>query len=64
MMKKRCVIYAKDIQRITGRSERYSHEVLKKIRNLTDKEKGQFVTVAEFSAFSGIPEEDLEAYLY
>jgi hypothetical protein len=64
MLRKRCVIYAKDIQLITGRSERYSHEVLRKIRDLTDKGKGQFVTVAEFSAFSGIPEEDLEAYLY
>lgn len=63
MLKKRCVIYAKDIQRITGRSERYSHEVLRKIKDLTDKGKGQFVTVAEFSAFSGIPEEELQEYL-
>ncbi len=63
MLKKRCVIYAKDIQRITGRSERYSHEVLKKIRCLSEKGKGQFVTVSEFAAFSGIPEEDLMEYL-
>lgn len=60
---KRCVIYAKDIQRITGRSVRYSHEVIRKIRQITDKEKGQYVTVAEFSAFSGIPESDVSDYL-
>ncbi|WP_084421214.1 hypothetical protein [Algoriphagus vanfongensis] len=63
MNTKRCVIYAKDIQRITGRSVRYSHEVIRKIRQLTDKSKGQYVTVAEFSAFSGIPESDVSDYL-
>lgn len=60
---KRCVIYAKDIQRITGRSVRYSHEVIRKIRHMTEKEKGQYITIAEFSEFSGIPKDDLEAYL-
>ncbi len=60
---KRCVIYAKDIQRITGRSQRYCHEVIRKIRHLTDKSKGQYVTVAEFSAFSGIPESEVSDYL-
>ena len=64
MAKKRCVIYAKDIQMITGRSERYSHQVLQKIRSLLEKNKGQYVTVAEFSAFTGIPTEDLEEYLH
>ena len=61
---KRCVIYAKDVQRITGRSERYSHEVLRKIREHFEKGEKQFVTVAEFSAFSGIPEEKLREYLF
>ena len=60
---KRCVIYAKDIQRITGRSQRYSHEVIRKIRQMTEKEKGQYITLSEFSEFSGIPKDDLEAYL-
>lgn len=63
MQTKRCVIYAKDIQRITGRSVRYSHEVIRKIKHLTDKSKGQYVTVAEFSAFSGISESELFGYL-
>ncbi|TDK43337.1 hypothetical protein [Algoriphagus formosus] len=63
MIKKRCVIYAKDIQRITGKSERYSHEVLKKIRRLFSKEKGQYVTISEFAVFSGIPEEELLEYI-
>lgn len=63
MNTKRCVIYAKDIQRITGRSVRYSHEVIRKIRQMTEKEKGQYITLSEFSEFSGIPKDDLEAYL-
>jgi len=63
MLKKRCVIYAKDIQLITGRSVRYSHEVIRKIRRMTDKEKGQYITVSEFSEFSGIPKDELGAYL-
>lgn len=63
MQIKRCVIFAKDIQRITGKSERYSHDVLRKIREEFDKGAKQFVTVEEFSAFSGIPEEKLKEYL-
>ncbi|MFC5624567.1 hypothetical protein [Algoriphagus winogradskyi] len=64
MITKRCVIYAKDVQRITGRSERYSHDVLRKIREHLEKGEKQFVTVAEFSAFSGIPEEKLREYIF
>jgi hypothetical protein len=64
MNTKRCVIYAKDIQLITGRSIRYSHEVIRKIRHLTDKSKGQYVTLTEFSAFSGIPESELSGYIH
>jgi len=63
MITKRCVIYAKDVQRITGRSERYSHDILRKARLHFEKGNKQFVTVAEFSEFSGIPEEKLVEYL-
>ncbi|KEO71707.1 hypothetical protein [Anditalea andensis] len=63
MIKKRCVIYAKDIQRITGRSERYGQKVLSKIRVLLNKSPDQFVTVEEFSLFSGIPEAQVEMYM-
>ncbi|MFD2201817.1 hypothetical protein [Shivajiella indica] len=63
MHRKRCVIYAKDIQRMTDRSERYSQDLLQKIRGYFNKKSHQFVTVKEFSEFSGIPIEDIEHYL-
>lgn len=47
-------IYPKDIQSITGRSERYGRKVLQDIREVLGKESHQFVTVKEFSEYSGI----------
>lgn len=63
MIKKRCVIYPKDIQLITGRSERYGQELLSKIRKTYQKAPHHFITLREFSHFSGIPMEELEGYL-
>ncbi|MBD8490066.1 hypothetical protein IFO69_15015 [Echinicola sp. CAU 1574] len=53
--KKRCVIYPKDIQLITGRSARHAQDVVAKIKRLLQKRSDQYVTVHEFSDFSGIP---------
>ncbi|MDO9552233.1 hypothetical protein [Rhodonellum sp.] len=63
MIKKRCVIYPKDVQLITGKSERYGQVLLTKIRIFFHKEPHQFITLKEFSEFSGIPIQDLEPYL-
>ncbi len=63
MFKKRCVIYPKDVQLITGKSERYGQVLLIKIKSYFKKEPHQFVTIKEFSEFSGIPHEELEKYL-
>lgn len=54
MTPKRACIYPKDIQRITGRSERYGRKLLNDIRNYFGKEPHQFITVKEFSEYSGI----------
>jgi len=62
-MKKRCVIYPKDVQRMTGRQERYCQKVISKIKRMFSKKKYQFVTIKEFSEFSGIPEEEILQYL-
>lgn len=50
-MKSRIVIYPKDIQQITGRSERYGRRVIAKIKEQKGKQKEQLVTVKEFSEF-------------
>jgi len=64
MIKKRCVIYPKDVQIITGRSERYGHSLLGKIRECYQKKPHQFVTLREFAEFSGIPIGQVESYIY
>jgi hypothetical protein len=63
MLRKRCVIYPKDIQVITGRSERYSNALIRKIKKFYGKEDHQFVTQEEFSQFSGIPLEHVDQYI-
>jgi hypothetical protein len=54
MNQKRACIYPKDIQRITGRSERYGRKLLNDIKCFLDKEPHQFITINEFSEYSGI----------
>ena len=63
MNQKRACIYPKDIQRITGRSERYGRKLLKDIRNFFGKESYQFITIKEFAEYSGIEEEIVNKYL-
>lgn len=60
---KRACIYPKDIQRITGRSERYGRKLLRDIKNFLDKEPHQFITIKEFSEYSGINEEIIKQYI-
>tara|TARA_R110001632_G_scaffold63318_2_gene151419 strand:- start:78719 stop:78916 length:198 start_codon:yes stop_codon:yes gene_type:complete len=63
MNQKRACIYPKDIQRITGRSERYGRKLLNDIKNYFGKESYQFVTIKEFVEYSGIEEEIVNKYL-
>jgi len=51
---KRICIYPKDIQRITGKSERYGRLLLAKIKDRNKKEEHQFVTVDEFCRYTGL----------
>lgn len=63
MLKKRLVIFPKDVQIITGRSERYAQRLLVKIKISFRKEPHQFVTVEEFANFAGIPKEQIDKYI-
>lgn len=63
MNQKRACIYPKDIQRITGRSERYGRKHLNDIKSFLDKEPHQFVTVVEFSEYSGIQLDIVNEYI-
>lgn len=63
MKLKRVIIYPKDIQRITGKSERYGRYLLKKIKDDLQKEDHQFVTINEFSDFTGIDQELVNQFI-
>ena len=51
---KRLCIYPKDIQRITGKSYRQSIRLMQTIRRDLNKLENEFVTIEEFSLFTGL----------
>ena len=59
----RIIIYPKDIQRITGRSERYGRILLKRIKGHFQKDDHQFVSVEEFCAYTGLKYEQVTELL-
>ena len=59
----RLCIYPKDVQRITGKSERYSRILLQKIKGKYEKEVHQFVTVEEFCFYTGLKKEHVQPLL-
>lgn len=59
----RLCIYPKDIQRITGKSERYSRDLIHKIKIILNKPDHQFVTVEEFCIYMGLPMEAVQVFI-
>jgi ribosomal protein S3 len=59
----RICIYAKDVMNITGRKERAARKLLAQIRKKYKKKKGQFITIGEFSEFTGIDAEIIYSFL-
>jgi len=59
----RTIIYPKDIQRITGKSERTGRRILDRIRELKGKDKHQLITVSEFANYTGIDLETVQDYI-
>ena len=54
---KRLCIYPKDIQIITGRSDRYGRNLIKKIKDYFKKEQHQVVSIEEFCQYMGLQQE-------
>jgi hypothetical protein len=50
----RICIYPKDIQIITGKSDRQSRNIIAIIKKTLDKEKHQSVTIEEFCEYMGL----------
>lgn len=59
----RIVVYAKDIENITGRKPGAARKLLRTIKKAFQKLPDQFVTAQEFSAYTGIEEEIVREYL-
>jgi hypothetical protein len=59
----RVCIYPKDIQCITGRSERFGRKLINQMKEHFGKQPHQFITAQEFSEYSGIDQEIVEEYL-
>ena len=62
-MPKRIVIYAKDVENITGRKTRAARKLLHRIREQNRKPKDAFVTVKEFCEYTGIEEAEVKEFL-
>jgi hypothetical protein len=56
---KRVIIYSKDIEVITGRSGRYARKIMARIRRHLGKQRHQLVSLGEFCAYMGLPEEEI-----
>lgn len=56
---KRVIIYSKDIEVITGRSGRYARKIMGRIRRHLGKQRHQLVSLGEFCAYMGLPEEEI-----
>jgi len=59
----RLCVYPKDVQRITGKSERWSRTLLLKIRESLNKEEHQFITIEEFCSYTGFKEEKVQGVI-
>lgn len=59
----RLIIYPKDIQRITGKSERWSRMLLLKIMEKLKKEEHQVVSVEEFCNYFGLKMEQVQPFI-
>ncbi|HVD99989.1 MAG TPA: hypothetical protein VNB90_17400 [Cytophagaceae bacterium] len=59
----RSCIYPKDVQRITGKSERYSRKLLRKIKSALKKEEHQFVSIEEFAQYAGLDPALVKMYI-
>lgn len=50
----RLCIYPKDVQVVTGKSERYGRSLIREIKKKFSKENHQLVTIEEFCNYTGI----------
>ena len=60
----RLVIHPKDIQIVTGRTERYGRKVINKIKATLKKQPHQLVTIQEYCSYAGLSENHVKQILF
>ena len=60
---RRICIYPKDIQILTGKSERSARKIIAKLRLIHSKVKHQVITIKEFCNYIGMEEEEVKKIL-
>ena len=60
---RRAVVYAKDVENITGRKRTAARKLLRNIRDYFKKKRTEFITVREFCQYTGIDEESVYGLL-
>ncbi len=50
----RVCIYPKDVQIVTGKSERWGRDIIKKIKSKFSNQNHQLVTIDEFCTYMGL----------
>jgi hypothetical protein len=60
---KRICIYPKDIQQITGKSERHCRNIINKIKVKYNKQKHQHIIIEEYCDYMGIKPASIENFL-
>lgn len=63
MATKRMAIYTTDIERITGKGDRYARRILSSIRRQLNKEKHQVVTIKELCTYLDLEETEVVEFL-
>lgn len=56
----RICIYTKDVQIITGKSDKTARAIINKIRKNNNKQKDQPITVQELATFLGVKIDEIE----
>jgi hypothetical protein len=59
----RLCIYPKDIQRITGKSERQARNILTNIKAIHNRQKHQFVSIYELCDYMGISLQHSQSFI-
>ena len=62
-MSRRSCIYAMEVAQIIGKTHRTAQRLIRKIRKHGGKSRQHYVTIRDFSEFTGIPEEEIRSWM-